>query len=418
MITPAPTNLIVPWPDREPPRRDDLLARLDAELLEPIDSGDPSIAWCAAVRGPTLPAPLLLWVEPARGPLPETLGVNAPGPWVVGIETLLDVDDPLDHLARLMRVVLDARADVGAVLDVNTSTWYPRPRLDDLFGGAGDAPPIEPPADVLWIIRAVAAEDGATVWLSTHGLDRCGTPDLEMLEVPAAHAGAAADLLGAVAALALERPLPAPGARFEIGPDLAVAFQPWPEVAPYVSPPARGGPADRADDAPAPGGPGAALVVCATRPAGAYRPLWVWPRDVVERLERDETCVYLTARATTRQTLLAQREWDAFAATFAATRAADDAARDPRVDFGVKAGFTAGDDETSREHLWFEVERVEPDGAEGVLVHAPRTVPGLATGDRRWIERGDVSDWRVVTAEASFGPATAREMHGALGSAS
>jgi uncharacterized protein YegJ (DUF2314 family) len=77
---------------------------------------------------------------------------------------------------------------------------------------------------------------------------------------------------------------------------------------------------------------------------------------------------------------------------------------EPRALFGVKAGFTEDDDETSREHLWFQVCGFNGERVEGELVNHPLAVSHLHKGDRVWINREQVSDWRVMTREACFGP--------------
>ena len=132
------------------------------------------------------------------------------------------------------------------------------------------------------------------------------------------------------------------------------SFQPWRVVVPFIRDGVPGGPPDCVgeDDAHA----GVRAVVCGATPVGNYKKLWVWPREVVERISRDDTCLYMTKRATDRRASLARRTWSSFAAAFSA------AATTPGL--SVKSGFTDTDDETRREHLWFEIDRVEEDSAE------------------------------------------------------
>src|SRR5262245_18083674 len=112
-----------------------------------------------------------------------------------------------------MRLLTGSFDDIPAVLDNNCTRWHPGETIRrDFIDNA-----VEPPVDVLWVIHAVtpAAEGGA--WLHTHGLWRCGVPELEMLDVPARDASRAAELLSAIASRLLEEPLPAPGEPFRVG---------------------------------------------------------------------------------------------------------------------------------------------------------------------------------------------------------
>jgi hypothetical protein len=408
-----PTNLIALWPDDRPPTITEIIRALRAHLgddvrrLEELPPDDPSVAWCVAVKLPVLEAPIVFWTEPAQPiPLDELAELSGRAfSWVLGVETLLDARDPLTDFINLLSSIGGALPDVPAVLDVNTARWHTRRELDEVFASEE----IEPPADVLWIIQAVQAMSDSdagegAVWLHTHGLWRCGVPELEMLEVPADRAEAAAELIDDVASLLLAHPPPPPGDPMEIGTDLRVVFQPWHAVAPYVADGAPGGMAERADDEDN-AHVGVRAVVCADEPVGRYRQLWVWPREVVERLSRDEAGVYMTLRATERQAKLARAGWGHLATAFAsAAQAPPDPSGEPAALFGVKAGFADDDDETSREHLWFQALAFNADKVRGRLVNQPLAVQALRRGDELWIDREQVSDWRVMTSCGCYGP--------------
>lgn len=403
-LTPEPTSLIALWPHDAAPALDDVVAALarhlgEAAVREALPADDPAVAWSAAVDLPCASAPVLLWAEPAQ-PLDDherdALGV-ADCRWALGVQTLLDRADPLTAFREIVHAIAGAYPRIPAILDLDTTRWYPRAELENVFAPGG----IEPAAEVLWTIQLVEGRAGVT-WLHTHGLRRCGRPELEMLEVPVARAAQAADLLQDVAGLLLERDVPAPGTAFEIGPDLLVSLRRWEDVAPHVSEDAPGGMSDRAGvRAEAHAGPSA--VVCAF---GADPDDRTWPRDAVARRARGEATVFVTTRATDRQAALARAAWAHFVDAFAA---ATDTAR-----FGVKAGFP-DDQARGREHLWFEVCRAERDRVEGRLMHEPLAVARLHEGDRTWIDIEQVSDWRILTAGAAFGPDDADRLAAALG---
>jgi len=406
-----PTNLIALWPDDQPPTKTEIVTALSEyfgrkiTMLEELAEDDPEVAWCFAAKLPTLAAPVVFWSEPAQ-PLPSEEAAQ-PGAqqckWLVGIETLLTAEDPLTDYSNLMRALAGALTDVLAVLDVNTALWHPRRELDEVF--ASDE--VEPPADVLWVVQAVQAardsgDEGRLVWLHTHGLWRCNAPELEMLEVPLDYAEPAAELINDIAALLLEQSPPRPGEPFEIGPDLQVMLHPAHIVAPLLTRDTPGSMNDRSEENGANPHGGIRAVICAVSPPENPGKIWAWPREVTRRWMADEAAIYMTTRATERQAALARAVWGQFATAFASiARHPCEAGDESGVVFGVKAGFAEND---SNEHLWFEVCRFEADRVEGRLVNQPLAVKRLSKGDRAWITRGQISDWRVVTQDGCYGP--------------
>lgn len=406
-----PTNLVALWPDDRAPTVTEILRALESddgvlEIVEELEQETGESGWAIAASVPGREDPIVIWTEEARAMAPEELQqLGADGcEWVVGFELCLSSSDPLTDYVDLVRRVARGLHDVPAILDVNTTRWFTRDELEAVF--CDDV--VEPPVDVLWVIHAIAPSGAdpqrpQTAWLHTHGLWRCGIPELEMLEVPTASARCAAELIGDLAGLVIERQPPEPGDAFEIGTGLRVTLQPWQVVAPYVTDGAPGGMEDRVEnDAHV----GVRAAICAEAPKGAYKPVWTWPEEVIERLRRDEAGVYMTRRATERQSRMAQAGWGQLAMAFACwARAAAAPAAAPRVVFGVKAGFATDDGDEGREHLWFEVSSFDGDRVHAELVNQPVSVSALTRGDEMWIERGQVSDWTVMTPRGSFGPA-------------
>jgi uncharacterized protein YegJ (DUF2314 family) len=408
-----PTNLLALWSDHQAPTKTEVITALSSYLgrkvcvLEELAQNDADIAWCVATKLPTLAAPVVFWSERAQPISAEELALlNAEScRWIVGIETLLAEDDPLTDYLNLMTLIAGAFADVSAVLDVNTTRWHTRRELDEVF--ASDD--VEPPAEVLWIVQSVqragsGGPEGDVVWLHTHGLWRCGAPELEMLGVPLEYADPAAELMNDIAALLLERRPPAPGMPLEIGTNLKIALLPWQSIVPHLGDDVPGGMSERAENGDN-AHIGARAVICAVPDAECAGGTWVWPREVTEMLMRDEAGVYMTRRATERQAKLARTTWGQLATAFASVNHLPPRADgSPHIVFGIKAGFTEDDDGTSREHLWFEIRCFDADRVDGELVNHPLAVRRLNKGDRVWIDREHVSDWMVMMADGSFGP--------------
>ena len=228
-----PTNLIALWPQERPPTRRELLEAVAAGLgrepkLHQEPNRDhrlhPEVEWSAAVEVPALPHPVVFWTEPARALAPGELDDPQAEAcrWVIGAETLLETDDPLKSYAALVRLLGTAVRESPAILDVNTTRWHRRAELDRIFGADGSGEPIEPPTDVLWIIQVVEsrrARDASegVAWIHTHGLWRCGRPELEMLGVPADNVAAASHLVNGLPSCFSSLRCPHPARRWRSG---------------------------------------------------------------------------------------------------------------------------------------------------------------------------------------------------------
>ena len=421
---PEPTTLMALWPGDEPPTQTEILAALanasahDVDLLEEFSPDEADVPWAIVVGIPPLVTPLNIWTEPARAlPLDEASAIGASDcKWVVGIETLLDNTDPLDHFTALLRLIANALNSAPAILDVNTTQWHTRQSLAEQF----DDPAIEPPVEVLWVIQAVSrGSDGVdSCWLHTHGLWRCGKPELEMLEVPAEKTIRACELLNTIAARLLEEQLPAPGQPMMIGNEMVVTFQPWQNVAPYLDNDAPGGTRDR-DDKNDNAHTGIRAVVCDPTPRGSYRKLWGWPQTALDRMDRDDAVLYPSKRTTQHQATIARATWPDLAIAFASLSPpllrTDDKplneSDEPSVRFIIKAGLSKTDEsDDDREHLWFVVRQFDSDRAEAVLVNQPIHLEALNKGDLIWIDRETISDWTVLTPTGNFGPSRVSDL--------
>ncbi|MCA9295160.1 MAG: DUF4026 domain-containing protein [Phycisphaerales bacterium] len=408
-----PTNLIAFWPHAEPPTQTEILAALgsglagEVEIIDEVDADERGdMPWAVVIRSSVTPQGAVIWTEPSR-PTPDDDPVVRDCRWVIGVETMLDGDEPLTSFIEIMRWLAEALPEAPTILDINATTWHHRQVLNDVY--LSDEDGVEPPASVLWVIHAVAADetehDTGTVWLHTHGLWRCGVAELEMLEVPAESANDAALLLNRVAALMLEEAFPPPGESFELGTDLHITFQPWQAVVPYLSPDIPGSATDR-EESDDNAHTGIRAVMCAETPRGQYRKIWVWPEDVVNRLARDEAAVYITRRETERQARIAYATWPQIATAFAALGDIAHLTGDDRqIVFLLKSGFPVSDEEDAdREHLWFEVRAFHGDAAETILINEPLLITSMERGTAKTIERCAVSDWKVLTNGRSLQP--------------
>ncbi len=358
------------------------------------------VPWAAAFATSIIEAPLIIWVESSQ-PLAER-ELDDPRAyrckWVLGVETMLSQEQPYEEYVALLSALAGA-FEPPAILDAVTGRWLELEALSDL---AHD-PPGQPPPDSLWVIHAIFDDKNKEHphWLHTHGLWRCGKPELEMLEVPAGHGRDAGRLLNNIARRVLDLDLPAPGELLAIGPHMDVTLHPWESMMAALSREAHGGPADRAgDDNPH---RGVRAVVCGTKPKGVFRKQWTWPSEAVELLSQDRAVIYHSDRETDRAARLARLRWGELATAFAATPRSKPGEQ-PRAAFTIKAAFTHPDRPDEREHLWIEVREFKGDTARGKLINQPLRVSHVNHGDNVTIRRDDASDWQVFTPAGAFAP--------------
>ncbi len=412
---PEPTNLIAAWPRSQPPVLDEIVAALsrhfgqDVQVLDELDTDAPEIQWTAALKLPDtegLAYPIMVWAEPAREGAdhpPAAAGCH----WVLGIETMLDQDDPVTSHHVLMRTIAGALPIVPAILDINTSIWRDRAELQRTYLAEND---IEPPADGLWTIQAVQQQSSETVtnprvWLHTHGLWRCGLPELEMLEVPTADASAAAMLLNDIAEMTLEQRPSQPEQVYEIGVDLAVTFQPWESVAPFLEQGVPGGESDRQGEHNI-GHAGVRAVVCAVEQKGTYRKVWTWPEQVIRQLQSGHAALYMTHRAGQRQAALARSRWASFRNAYAAVESGE---ADATLLVKVAIAIDTQPEQPRHEHVWFELTGFDGDIALGTLLNTP-VGAAMQRGQQMRIDASRVTDWQVQSSAGSFGPEDAERM--------
>ena len=72
--------------------------------------------------------------------------------------------------------------------------------------------------------------------------------------------------------------------------------------------------------------------------------------------------------------------------------------------FLVKLGFDADAYPEEKEHLWFEVHRMEGGEMEGTLVNSPVAVNHMAEGHRSCQSTKLLTEWTIMTPYGSYGP--------------
>ena len=345
-----------------------------------MDATDTSTAWIARVRIPALPADAVFWAEEAAPEALELAGCS--DGWTLAMQTGLHADDPVGHFADLLRILTGSLAGAAGIVDVNTGRWHPREVLEStVLDAQGDLP-----EEALWITRVVDGPADAEpadrhAWITTHGLDRCGRAELEMLAVPPILVSDAVQLVDAVAAISLEQDLPAAGVEIPLADECGITLA---------------APSDVLDRLP-PGAPGSGQrdAYCAII-TGTEE---LFPRELVSRLRRGDATIVRTVRSTRRRAEMAQTTWSLLLELAVRVGDREDAACLAQIPFADPS-----DPDGRREHLWFRIVEVEGSAAVGQLAHAPRVAEGIGPRHREAIACEDVTDWLILTPVGPLSP--------------
>jgi uncharacterized protein YegJ (DUF2314 family) len=391
-------------PDSAAPGVSDALALLEQAEIGVRDAGNiapehPGARWeielLLSIPGREELAPARIWLEPTphelvvdgvswRGLSPGDLEAGKQSTWALGA-SLPFAANPLRDFHAEVRLLAAVAIDALMVLDVNAVVPRPGHWLREV------AMATTPPSpSTLFSIHDVGDDDEGH-WLHTHGLDRCGAIELDVLDVPARDSGLIAQLVNSVAALFLEHGIPGPGEKFLAGKDLELAWLPWQEGVKRVRSGIPGSDEDR-DPAHA-GARGILFVPRAGKVGTKYRS----PTAHLPILS-ENPLLYVSTLETERMALLASERLPRFLALLARYGG------ESGFMFLVKLGYPVDDGESTadREHLWFEVHGHDRGEVEATLLNEPYRIARLHQGMRGAHSLELLSDWSVICERGRF----------------
>lgn len=202
---------------------------LDVEAVVAVPAADPGVTIAARIGvGPSLDdlgdEVVATGVDDATRYACTRMSV-----WSVAVEAGFGDADPLAALQAQLAIAAAVAPDALAYLDLDAQRLWSAPRAT-----AAARVPIAVPAAELFTVQSVEHRKGLR-WLHTHGLHRCGTLELEALDVPRADADAVEMLLWATAMRFAEQGTPPPYTAFPLGPGLDLAWLPWQDALDQIS---------------------------------------------------------------------------------------------------------------------------------------------------------------------------------------
>lgn len=280
---------------------------------------------------------------------------------------------------------------------------------------------IPPAPRYLYSIHAVYDEVAGKkdYWLHTHGLLRCGSIELEVVDL---HDGAQQifDLLTYTANLFIEKSYNEKE-KFQVGYDgmgLYMSWVKWEEALEDLAPTMLGGVDEReGEDNPH------------VRPSGILYAVednneMISPEIYAKTLEQNPI-FFISDKETNRMRQLAISQWGVFEKTFEKHGAKQpeekksffgklfnkkEENKEPEWSFLVKLGLTVdeAEKETDREHLWFAVKEIKDGKVTGELTNQPYWIAALKQGDVKTYPVEEVlTDWLIYSPDMTYTPDSA-----------
>lgn len=258
-----------------------------------------------------------------------------------------------------------------------------------------------PPAPrYLYTAQAVSdAEGEGCVWLHTHGLNRCGRPELEVLDSNKENYQEHYNVLETLANRLLEdEEIPEFGSPYFLayvaeGMPLVVTLIDWAEAVELYEPDMLGGKKDRQESH---NGDTCVIFVYPSRESadeGKFYPL-----DIYDKLMKDNPVFMISNEETARMRAQAVERISYLL----------EASQNRENHLLVKLGLCVDEEyrtqDNEREHIWFEVLEVSGDRFTAKLTQEPYYIKGIHEGYTAQFGPEDVTDWLIYTPEGRISP--------------
>jgi hypothetical protein len=292
---------------------------------------------------------------------------------------------------RLLRFLRMLMAD-DAVLAVDLASGMPwsRAGLDDELAHDADLD-----AQSLYVYHAVQGEDRRAYWIHSHGLAELGGFDFDILRPNQYAENSANDILRSLTFSMLGGQAKESTERLTLAiPDGEVRLVPAAEYMKHAS---------KEDWAlremgPEPGDDHLSkrVVVCEPATNSKFRGDRPEPSRLLSQLADDSMMLAFDDASTE---LMAERA----RGTLGVLKSLMDEFAELPVTPMVKLGFDRAHS-VHREHLWFTVESIGPDGIDCTCVNDPFDVPSLANGQRATHSLDRLTDWLIISPTGSITP--------------
>ena len=258
---------------------------------------------------------------------------------------------------------------------------------------------VAPAPRYLYTAQAVSDEDG-TVWLHSHGLNRCGLPELEVLASDKENYQSHYSILEMMAnrMLEMDHPLeegePLYLAQLSRDVHLVTTQINWKHAVEFFDENMLGGTCDREE-----GHNGNTSVIFTYPTQESFDEGRLSSVQVYDELLKDNPVYLLSTAETNRMKALAAERLSYVKKAY----------EDPDNKILLKLGLTVDEEhrseENDKEHIWFELMQILPEPEENgeeflaQLTQEPYYISGLNSGDMGEYRWDQVTDWLIYTPE-------------------
>ncbi|MDR0824325.1 MAG: DUF4026 domain-containing protein [Prevotella sp.] len=280
---------------------------------------------------------------------------------------------------------------------------------------------VPPSPDYLYTLHCLYDENEENgdrkYWFHTHGLHRCGSVELEMLNF-----SQGAEQMSTLINMSVKKFLTDPAKekeRFTIGYDgmgICLCWLRWEEALKDLPKDILGGAADRdeADNVHAePSG-----ILFAVEDGNMVSP------EIYVSTLAENPIYYITSEETSRMSTLAKERFSTFEKTFAREYKKPEnksflknmlgikEEEQPEWSFLVKLGLIVDNAEadSEKEHLWYDVLSIQNKQIEGKLLNQPYWISGLNEGDVATYPLDVLTDWIIYSPENTYTPDSAYQL--------
>ena len=323
--------------------------------------------------------------------------------WLLRVETQWDAHYPMDSFRQ--QVQFCAAISVSRkvpVYDFNSTHLYSCEEVYDLAFGK-----VPPKTTSLFVVHDLYPPEGPDHdghWMHTHGLNRAGLPEFELLNVPARHVEPAGELLVAVADLLLGGGQPPLRKTVQVGGSLKVSLIEWEKFVFQLPLETVGGMHSRTRES----GewyvfrPGYRVAVVSQKPKGFFKKKWSLPVTVLAAIAKaEEGTIWKSIAEIERSKILANDRWHIFRKLYERKR--DD------WKFLLKLGCPIDASASRHEYLWFNVLELEQDRVRATLRTQPFGAKKFKPGEEAWHPLDKIADWKVLTPDRDVQPEDATQ---------
>lgn len=312
----------------------------------------------------------------------------------LGLDVIMEFgEDAFASYHAQLKIVAGLIPDAVAVLDDSAQRI-----LSGKWVQCAAASSVHPAPRYIYSVQAVNDEENNDVWLHTHGLNRCGITDLEILNSHKETYDIHGNIIDAMATRLLQEPMdegePMFLTRTVSGHTVVVTYVNWKDAITMYDEDVLGGIKDREE-----GHNGDTSGVFVYPTFEDYENKQLAPVEIFDEVLKDNPIYMFTATETERMKRLALER-----ISYMERLAAD---KDNTII--VKIGLEIDDEfkedaDFEREHIWFEVKDVRDGSITAELTQDPYYVNGIKTGDIGTYPYDMVTDWVVYTPQGRITP--------------